>query len=83
MEQIVIEEIKKLFKKKRNTLYSVRIVYIVYTDTINVFFEEQKIGEPTYSYPIGQFTGEMKEKMPDFAKRITKETKVSAKLFNL
>ena len=83
MEQIVIEEIKKLFKKKRNTLYSVRIVYIVYTDTINVFFEEQKIGESTYSYPIGQFTGEMKEKMAEFAKRITKETNVSAKLFNL
>ena len=83
MEQIVIEEIKKLFKKKRNTLYSVRIVYIVYTDTINVFFEEQKIGESTYSYPIGQFTGEMKDKMHEFAKRITKETKVSAKLFNL
>jgi len=83
MEQIVIDEIKKLFKKKRNTLYSVRIVYIIYTDTINVFFEEQKIGESTYSYPIGQFTGEMKEKMAEFAKRIAKETKVSAKLFNL
>ena len=83
MEQIVIDEIKKLFKKKRNTLYRVRIVYIVYTDTINIFFEEQKIGEPTYSYPIGQFTGEMKDKMSEFAKRITRETKVSAKLFNL
>ncbi|MGR8822427.1 hypothetical protein [Leuconostoc citreum] len=83
MEELVIEEIKKLFKKKRNTLYSVRIVYIVYTDTINVFFEEQKIGESTYSYPIGQFRGEMKEKMAELAKRIAKETKVSAKLFNL
>lgn len=83
MEQIVIDEINKLFKKKRNTLYRVRIVYIVYTDTINVFFEEQKIGESTYSYSIGQFTGEMKEKMHDFAKRITRETKGSAQLFNL
>ena len=83
MEQIVIDEINKLFKKNRNTLYRVRIVYIVYTDTINVFFEEQKIGDPTYSYQIGQFTGDMKDKMPEFAKRITKETKVSAKLFNL
>lgn len=83
MEQIVIDEINKLFKKKRNTLYRVRIVYIVYTDTINVFSEEQKIGDPTYSYQIGQFTGDMKDKMQEFAKRITRETKVSAKLFNL
>lgn len=41
MNQIdaVIEDIKKLFKKKLNTIYEVRVVVQIYSKKVNIFFE--------------------------------------------
>ncbi|MFK8261463.1 hypothetical protein [Leuconostoc mesenteroides] len=76
----LIEEIKKRFTKKNNTLYWVRIVYQRYSKQLNVFFEYAKIGTATHSEQIGRYVESEKDRMPELAKRIKKETNVSVEL---
>jgi hypothetical protein len=79
----LIEEINKRFTKKNNTLYWVRIAYQRYSKQLNVFFEYAKIGMATYSEQIGTYVESEKERMPELAKRIKKETNVSVELGDL
>ncbi|WP_317286550.1 hypothetical protein [Leuconostoc mesenteroides] len=76
----LIEEIKKRFTKKKNTLYWVRIVYQRYSKQLNVFFEYAKIGTATHSEQIGRYVESEKDRMPELAKRIKTETNVSVEL---
>jgi len=76
----LIEEIKKRFTKQKNTLYWVRIVYQKYSKQLNVFFEYAKIGMATRSEQIGRYNESEKDRMPELAKRIKKETNVSVEL---
>ncbi|ASR69283.1 hypothetical protein ACNOHF_01450 [Leuconostoc mesenteroides] len=79
----LIEEIKKRFTKKKNTLYWVRIVYQKYSKQLNVFFEYAKIGTATHSEQIGRYVESEKDRMPELAKRIKKETNVNVELGDL
>ncbi|TGD34995.1 hypothetical protein [Leuconostoc mesenteroides] len=76
----LIEEIKKRFTKKKNTLYWVRIVYQRYSKQLNVFFEYAKIGTATHSEQIGRYVESEKDRMPELAKHIKKETNVNVEL---
>ncbi|MCJ2158632.1 hypothetical protein [Leuconostoc mesenteroides] len=76
----LIEEIKQRFTKKKNTLYWVRIVYQAYSKRVNVFFAHAKIGMATYSEQIGRYVESEKNRMPELAKRIKKETNVNVEL---
>ncbi|MGC8257917.1 hypothetical protein ACP2X5_08505 [Leuconostoc mesenteroides subsp. jonggajibkimchii] len=76
----LIEEIKKRFTKKKNTLYWVRIVYQRYSKQLNVFFEYAKIGTATHSEQIGRYVESEKDRMPELAKHIRKETNVNVEL---
>ncbi|MCT8383395.1 hypothetical protein D0505_02030 [Leuconostoc mesenteroides] len=76
----LIEEIKKRFTKKKNTLYWVRIAYQRYSKQLNVFFEYAKIGTATHSEQIGRYVESEKERMPELAKRVKTETNVSVEL---
>ncbi|MBZ1528087.1 hypothetical protein [Leuconostoc mesenteroides] len=76
----LIEEIKKRFTKQKNTLYWVRIVYQRYSKQLNVFFEYAKIGMATHSEQIGRYVEYEKDRMPELAKRIKKETTVNVEL---
>lgn len=79
----LIEEIKKRFTKKKNTLYWVRIVYQRYSKQLNVFFEYAKIGTATHSEQIGRYVESEKDRMPELAKHIKKETNVNVELGDL
>lgn len=79
----LIEEVKKRFTKKNNTLYWVRIVYQRYSKQLNVFFEYAKIGTATHSEQIGRYVESEKDRMPELAKRIKKETNVNVELGDL
>ncbi|MFT8426380.1 MAG: hypothetical protein ABF625_01420 [Leuconostoc mesenteroides] len=79
----LIEEVKKRFTKKNNTLYWVRIVYQRYSKQLNVFFEYAKIGTATHSEQIGRYVESEKDRMPELAKRIKRETNVSVELDDL
>lgn len=76
----LIEEIKKRFTKKNNTLYWVRIAYQRYSKQLNVLFEYAKIDMATYSEQIGTYVESEKDRMPELAKRIKQETNVSVEL---
>ena len=76
----LIEEIKKRFTKKKNTLYWVRIVYQRYSKQLNVFFEYAKIGMATHSEQIGRYAESEKDRMPELARRFKLETNVSVEL---
>ncbi|MCT4386964.1 hypothetical protein [Leuconostoc pseudomesenteroides] len=76
----LIEEINKRFTKQNNTLYWLRIAYQRYSKQLNVFFEYAKIGTATRSEQIGRYSESEKDRMPELAKRIKKETNVSVEL---
>ena len=79
----LIEEINKRFTKKKNTLYWVRIAYQRYSKQLNVLFEYAKIDMATYSEQIGTYVESEKDRMPELAKRIKRETNVSVELDDL
>lgn len=80
MNDQLIETINALFLKKRNTIYEVRIVNDEYHDRINIFFQHYRIGYATVSQQIARFEGSERGKMPELARQITQQTKVSVEL---
>ncbi|MDI6666566.1 hypothetical protein QMA56_02455 [Leuconostoc falkenbergense] len=76
----LIKEINQRFTKKNNTLYWVRVAYQRYSKQLNVFFEYAKIGTATRSEQIGSYVESEKNRMPELAKRIKRETNVSVEL---
>ncbi|KAA8371088.1 hypothetical protein FE410_05205 [Leuconostoc carnosum] len=78
----LIEEIKKRFTKKMNTLYWVRIVFQKYSKKVNVFFQYSKIGTATHSEQIARYDEQDKERMAELSKRIKHETKLSVELID-
>lgn len=80
MKNNIIAKINDVLVKQPNTIYAIRIVYNIYRDNINIFFEHYKIGEATISQQIAQLEGSEKGNMVDLAKQITKATQLRVEL---
>lgn len=70
-----ILEIKKLFTKKPNTIYEVKLVNQIYSGQVNVYFQYYKIGYATTAQQIARLDGDTyREKLPEIAHKIRQET---------
>lgn len=66
--------INKLFTKKSNTIYEVRLVNQTYTKQVNVFFEYYRIGHATHSQQIARLDDQYHTRLPELAKQIHQAT---------
>ncbi|WP_349533730.1 hypothetical protein [Leuconostoc citreum] len=73
----LIEKINNLFAKKRNTIYTIRLVYNQYDDEVNIFFEQHVIGLPIKSKPIGRLPGTYQNRFQDIKMLLQQETHVT------
>ncbi|MEX0380684.1 hypothetical protein AB3K25_05305 [Leuconostoc sp. MS02] len=73
----IVSDIQQLFKKQTNTIYAVRIINQIYSKKVNIFFEYYKLGQATHTQQIAQLDDSYRLKIPEIAKKIRHETKLT------
>ncbi|MBS9335981.1 hypothetical protein [Fructobacillus papyrifericola] len=72
--------IEPLFKREKNTLYEVHLVYQVFSDQLNVFFEWGRIGHATTSRQIRSFSHSSLEQVQELQQVLSQLLPVTVRL---
>ncbi|MGR8823237.1 hypothetical protein [Leuconostoc citreum] len=78
----IVEKANRLFTRKANTIYEIRLVYDQYSDEVNIFFESHKIGYPTRSDQIGRLSGEYHGQMNEIKQQLQLATNLTVRLID-
>ncbi|MCK8617025.1 hypothetical protein [Fructobacillus parabroussonetiae] len=68
----LVKLIQPLFKKERNTIYEVHLVYQLFSDQLNIFFEWGRIGHATTSRQIKSLPHATFEQVHTLQQELTK-----------